>query len=133
MDDKELDQLIDDTIKETPITSRPNIDSSWLQVKKRLHRKQKFHYRFRFVAVAVISFIIGATLFSTPAVVKAFTPFYQTVKELPNQIMAFFFGNQDSSKTEPKTEPPKDTLLTPQDSALSETDANIREVSSRAA
>lgn len=129
MDDKELDQLIDDTIKETPITSRPNIDSSWLQVKKRLHRKQKFHYRFRFVAVAVISFIIGATLFSTPAVVKAFTPFYQTVKELPNQIMAFFFGNQDSSKTEPKTEPPKDTLLTPQDSALSETDANIREVS----
>lgn len=129
MDDKELDQLIDDTIKETPTTPRPNIDSSWLQVKKRLHRKQKFKLRFRFVAVAVISFIIGATLFSTPAVVKAFTPFYQTVKELPNQIMAFFFGNQDSSKTEPKTEPPKDTLSTPQDSTSSETDANILEIS----
>lgn len=129
MDDKELDQLIDDTIKEAPTTLKPNIDSSWLQVKKRLHRKQKFQLRFRFVGVAVISFIIGATLFSTPAVVKAFSPLYQTVRELPNQIMAFFFGNQDSSETEPKTEPPKDTLSTPQDSAFSETDANIIEVS----
>lgn len=128
MNDKEIDQLIDDTIKNAYSAPKLDIDASWLQVKQRLQRKEQFKLKFRFAAIAVISFIIGAALFSSPAIVTAFTPFYQTIKELPNQMVAFFFGKEDSSKIESKTEPPNDSLSSVQDSTIIEIN-NVLEVS----
>jgi len=128
MDDKEIDQLIDDTIKNSPAAPKPAVDASWLQVKQQLQRRQRVKLRVRFVAIAAISFIIGAALFGTPAITTAFTPFYQTIKELPNQVVAFFFGKEDSTKIQSKTEPPNDSLSSIQDSTIIETD-HVLEVS----
>jgi hypothetical protein len=115
MNKDELDQLFDEAFQKAaekmPPTYKPDHRNAWNQIQKKmkpLQRKkafQKMIFRFGLIAASVL---FGAVLVGNPVVTQAFTPFYQSVKTLPDQMVSFFFGNKDNPGTGNKTKPPRD-------------------------
>ncbi len=113
--DELFDKAFDNTAKNMPPTFVPDHRKTWQNIQqemKKMERKQTFRRRMNLIGVAAASVLLGAVLFSSPVVTKAFNTFYQSVKDLPGQVVAFFFGNQDKSGEGAKTKPPTDGEIT---------------------
>lgn len=124
MNDSELDRLIDEALESMPKMPLPDSEQSWLEVKQqyaKLRRKQRTRKRLALSSLVAISFLAGAILFGNPTGVTAFSPFYQAVKELPNQVVAFFFGSNMTSDKGAKTAAPNDSdIVSDEDFSLVE-------------
>lgn len=68
MNDNELDQLIEETLKNMPTEPIIEFEQSWSKVRKRLQRKQQFRKVAGLIAIIAVSFMAGASIFSSPVV-----------------------------------------------------------------
>ncbi|MGG6314122.1 DUF4367 domain-containing protein [Paenibacillus macerans] len=116
----ELERLFDEAfsnaVEKMPPPHIPSHKDAWNQVQHKIRRMQRQRAVRRSVArvgMLAASLILGAMLFGNPGVSTAFTPFYVTVKELPNHMVSFFFGNKDNPSMEAKTPPPSPSATTP--------------------
>lgn len=112
MNKEEFDRLFDeafDKVTNAPDTFSADYRPSWEKVKKRIRAAEKRHTikrSFRYVSVIAVSMLLGAMIFGSMPITKAFNPLYQTLKELPGEITTLFFGNQDRTDNGAKTKPP---------------------------
>lgn len=110
MHKEDFDKWFDDAFDQLRDKSDiPDYRPSWDKVKKSLKIKEKRRMRnrmFRNVSVIAASMLLGAILFSSTPITTAFNPFYQTIKQLPGDIVTIFFGNEDNTYDDAKTLPP---------------------------
>lgn len=113
MNKEEFDRLFDDTFDKMATTTQEKYLSdyhpSWEIIKKRIkaeEKKRAMRKTFRNVSVIAASMLLGAIILGSTPITKAFHPFYQTLKELPGEIVTLFFGNQDKTDNSAKTNPP---------------------------
>lgn len=118
MNKNEFDRLFDDAcdkVENATDTFSTDYRPSYAKVKKRIRaieKRRTIKRSFRRISVIVASLLLGATIFSSIPVTKAFYPFYQTLKELPGEIATLFFGNQDKTDSNgAKTAPPTEGKL----------------------
>jgi len=88
----------------------PDSTASWKRVELTLNRRKKRKQLIKVLPYAAASFLLGAFLFGTPAVTKAFTPFFQSINSLPHGFVSFIFGSNDQTASKPNTAPPNNEL-----------------------
>ncbi len=109
--DELFDKAFENAAKTIPPTFVADHRGTWFNIQramKRTERKRAFQRRIGLFGVIAASILIGALLFGNPVVTKAFNPFYQSIKELPGQLVTFIFGTQDQLENGAKTKPPTD-------------------------
>ncbi|WP_169088573.1 DUF4367 domain-containing protein [Paenibacillus sp. PL91] len=84
----------------------PDPDPSWGKIELQLRRQVKRRTRYKIIPYIAASFILGAIVFGSPTVTKAFNPFFQTVKTIQSNVVTFIFGSNDNSSHNAKTAPP---------------------------
>lgn len=107
--DRIFDEKFDDMASNAPDEYSSDYRPSWKKVKKQIRTIEKRGARNRFfrnVSVITASMLLGAMIFDSTPVTKAFNPLYQTLKELPEEIATLFFGNQDKMDSDANTGPP---------------------------
>lgn len=111
-DMNEFDRMFDKAFEEAARNHRmaPDSTASWKRVERMMMRRKKRKQLLKMFPFAAASFLLGAFLFGTPAVTKAFTPFFQSINSLPNHLVSFIFGSNDQSASQSKTAPPNDAL-----------------------
>ncbi|KQN99866.1 DUF4367 domain-containing protein [Paenibacillus sp. Leaf72] len=115
MEDEENDPLFEKAfekaIQQMPPAFHSTHHNSWQITQKKLkalNRRKRRNRALSYVALITASIMIGSFLFGTSAKTKAFSPIYQSIVELPGQMISFFFGNQDKSDKGAKTIPPEE-------------------------
>jgi hypothetical protein len=86
----------------------PDSEASWEKVQKRLIRRYKRKQFFKALPYIAASFVLGAFLFGTPITTKAFTPFFQNIKAIQQNVVSLIFGSDEQTVTKPKTSPPNE-------------------------
>jgi hypothetical protein len=110
MKKEDFDRLFDAAFEEAVKTKlpAPDPDPSWQKIEVKLKKhswKRKPQLRL-IPLVAAASFILGAFIFGTPTVTKAFNPFIQTLKNIQSGVVSFIFGNDSEPQGKAKTAPP---------------------------
>jgi hypothetical protein len=98
-----FDEVFEKAAKDLP---SPNPDPSWSKIEGLLKEKRLFQ-KFRIFPYAVaVSFILGAFIFGSPNVTKAFNPFIQTIENIQTGVISFIFGNDTNKDGNAKTSAP---------------------------
>jgi len=104
--DRAFDSAFEDAVKNH--LPSPDPDPSWARVETIL-KKQGSIRKYRLIPYAVAAAVImGAFLFATPSVTKAFTPFSQAIKSIQSGVSSIIFGNDSEYRGKAKTDPPPD-------------------------
>ncbi|SFJ55923.1 protein of unknown function [Paenibacillus sp. UNC496MF] len=104
--DRAFDFAFEDAVKKH--LPSPDPDPSWARVEMILKKRRNIR-KYRFIPYAVAAMvIIGAFLFATPSVSKAFTPFSQAIKSIQSGVSSIIFGNDSEYQGKAKTAPPPD-------------------------
>lgn len=114
--EQEFDEAFSKAVKNMPPPHIPSHKDAWNQVRpkiRRMQRRRAIRKSTARIGIIAASVSIGAFLFGNPTVSTAFTPFYQTVKKFPDQMISFFFGNKNNPGTEAKTIPPGPAEVSP--------------------
>ncbi|WP_058301124.1 DUF4367 domain-containing protein [Gorillibacterium timonense] len=102
--DKQFDAAFEEAVQNREWL--PDPDESWRKVEARLSRKRKRRNRLRRLPYAAASFLLGAVIFGTPAATKAFTPLYQSIKNIQEGAVHVVFGTKVEQEGIPLTSPP---------------------------
>jgi hypothetical protein len=108
--DRQFDVTFEETVKVLP-TKLPDPTASWERVQKQVAKKTKMQTRLKVAPYVAASFILGAVVFGSPAVTKAFTPFWQSIKNVQQGVISFIFGNEVDNSGKSKTSSPKDNSV----------------------
>lgn len=111
MNKDQFDQLFDEAIAESASKSTliPDASSSWKKVERRIRRQQRRKQQMRLLPYIAVSFFLGAFFFGSPIVSATFTPFFQSLQSIQEQMTTIIFGVDRTADTAtPKTPPPPD-------------------------
>jgi hypothetical protein len=111
--DKQFDQAFDEAMADLSHEKEPDIKQSWNHMKQVIQRKKKRQVARRIVQNVLLvaaSMLLGVMLFGGTQATVAFTPIYQSIKELPGRV-SVFFGNVDNTGREAITSPPVNQQL----------------------
>ncbi|BBH22454.1 hypothetical protein Back11_37990 [Paenibacillus baekrokdamisoli] len=120
MNKDEFDRMFDDAFDEASnnYVTVPDSTASWKRVEDVVRRRQKRLQRLKVLPYVAASFLLGAFIFGTPTVTKAFTPFFHTIKSIQIDVVSLIFGSKDKADTEPKTSAPGDSGSTSEGSDM---------------
>lgn len=104
--DRQFDEAFAAAAKDHTVT--PDFEPSWLKVEKKLQRRSKRKIRMKTWPYIAASFILGALLFSSPAVSMAFNPFKQAIQTIQEGFISLVYGSDEVDKGKAKTDPPPD-------------------------
>jgi len=90
--DKLFDEAFDEAAKRT--TMIPDATPSWDNMQRKIRSKKKQRKLLGILPVAAASFLLGAFLFGSPAITTAFSPFFDTVKHIQQNVVSFIFGTK---------------------------------------
>jgi hypothetical protein len=115
MDREEFDRLFDQAFEEAARDSElvPDPENSWVRFEKRLANRARRRRRLRLVPYIVLSFMLGAFVFGTPAVTIAFQPIIESATSIRDGVVELTVGRQKLSDTIPKTDAPPGHIETP--------------------
>ncbi|CAM3636786.1 DUF4367 domain-containing protein [Marinicrinis lubricantis] len=103
----EFDRAFEEAAKNHTVVPDPL--ESWKKVEKKLQRRRTRRQRLKMLPYIAASFILGAVIFSTPAVTNAFSPVFQTLKQIQEDMVTFIYGSNEEDPSESRTAPPNDT------------------------
>ena len=104
--DRAFDSAFEDAVKKH--LPSPDPDPSWARVEMILKKRGNIR-KYKWIPyAAAAAVIIGAFLFATPSVTKAFTPFSQAIKSIQSGVSSIIFGNDSENQGKAKTAPPPD-------------------------
>lgn len=108
MDRETFDRLFDHAFEEAARSSElvPDPDNSWVRFEKRLAKRTRRRRRLRLVPYVVLSFMLGAFIFGTPAVTIAFQPIIESAASIRDGVVELTVGWQKPSDATPKTDAP---------------------------
>ncbi|PYI50933.1 DUF4367 domain-containing protein [Paenibacillus flagellatus] len=113
MNKDEFDRLFDTAFEEAVKKQLPvaNPEPSWQRLEPKL-KARRSHKRFLLLPyVVAASFLIGAFIVGSPTATKAFSPFFQTIKQIQSGVVSFIFGNDAEPTGKARTAPPPDSPL----------------------
>ncbi len=112
MNKSKFDELFDETFQKAA-KQLPDLEmdpsKAWERVIPKLEAaRRKSQRRKRIIqTLMVVSFIgIGTFFLGQSQIVKAFNPLYQSISQMTENLVSFFFGNEDRSPDGAKTVPP---------------------------
>lgn len=108
MNKEEFDRLFDQAFEESVQNHNftPDAGPSWEKLQLQLAKKRRRKSQLRALPYVAASFILGAFLFGTPTASNAFQPLFQAVVTIKDDVVRIMFGEDNTSKTVPKTPPP---------------------------
>lgn len=106
--DKAFDEAFEAATKRHAMAPDPS--ASWLKVERRLKRRRRAMQRLKLFPYVAAAFVLGAYVFGTPTVTKAFNPFFQTIKNMQEDVSTLIFGSNYGNASEAKTSAPVDEL-----------------------
>lgn len=108
MNREQFDRLFDQAFEEAARHSTfvPDPGPSWANIEKRLAKRARRRRRLRLVPYIVLSFMLGAFIFGTPAVTIAFQPIIQSASMIRDGVAELTVGRLKPSDTVPKTDAP---------------------------
>ncbi|RJE85088.1 DUF4367 domain-containing protein [Paenibacillus sp. 1011MAR3C5] len=118
MNKEEFDKLFDQAFEESVQNHKftPDAGPSWEKLQLQLAKKKRRKSQLRALPYIAASFLLGAFLFGTPTASNAFQPLFKAVVTIKDDVVRIMFGENNASKTVPKTPPP------PEDSSIVEYD-----------
>lgn len=84
----------------------PDLDASWARVEAKLNRRRRRRARLRVLPYLAASFILGALIFSSPAVSNAFQPLFRTFVTVQEGVTHIVFGTQAEEPSLKDSVPP---------------------------
>jgi len=102
--DRLFDLALEDAAKKMP---SPDPDLSWARIEDQFRRtKTRSPNRWVSYSAMAASFLLGALIFSSPAVSNAFNPLVAAVKDLQSDVVSFVFGHRSGNEKNAKTDAP---------------------------
>jgi len=102
--DRLFDLALEDAAKKMP---SPDPDLSWARIEDQFRlTKTRSPNRWVSYSAMAASFLLGALIFSSPAVSNAFNPLVAAVKDLQSDVVSFVFGHSNVNEKNAKTAAP---------------------------